>query len=108
MPILLPITALCRQPWPRSGITRCLRSRWNPTRRHPVADLMPGPGTVWIQPEPRCPVHGQMRLDFARDTWTCAGWDGEGCDHAVRSEDLELLRIGIAVPVRIRLEVPGG
>lgn len=67
-----------------------------------MADLQLGPGPVWIMPEQACPVHGQMREDFARDSWTCAGWDGEGCDHVVRNEDRELVRIGVAGPMTIR------
>ena len=39
--------------------------------------------------EPRCPVHGQMHLDFVIDTYTCHGFDGEGCGHRVRMEDLD-------------------
>jgi hypothetical protein len=38
---------------------------------------------------PSCPVHGQMSLDFTMDTWTCCGWDGEGCEYQVRVEDLD-------------------
>lgn len=48
-----------------------------------------------------------MREDFARDTWTCAGWDGEGCGYAVRNEDREPVHIGTAGPVTLRI-VPGG
>lgn len=32
-------------------------------------------------PRPTCPVHqAPMHLDATADTWTCAGYDGEGCD----------------------------
>jgi hypothetical protein len=68
-----------------------------------MADLLLGTGPAYIMPEPRCPEHGQMRLDPGRDTWTCAGWDGEGCDHAVRCADVKPVPIGFAGPVRIRL-----
>ena len=44
-----------------------------------------------IAAEPRCPVHGKMHLDFPADTWTCRGFDGEGCEHRVRTEDLDWL-----------------
>jgi hypothetical protein len=67
-----------------------------------MADLTLGPGPIWISPEPRCPVHGQMREDLAASAWTCAGWDGEGCDHVVRNEDREPVLIGIAGPMTIR------
>lgn len=42
-----------------------------------------------IATEPRCPVHGRMSLDFPVDKWICHGWDGEGCDHVVRMEDMD-------------------
>jgi hypothetical protein len=42
---------------------------------------------------PHCPVHDQMHLDFALDTWSCRGWDGEGCDHRVRAEDLDWIDV---------------
>jgi hypothetical protein len=72
-----------------------------------MPDLTLGPGPAWIDPEaPQCPHHGQMRQDFARDLWTCAGWDGEGCDHTVRNEDLEPRYIGIAGPVTIHFAEP--
>jgi hypothetical protein len=45
--------------------------------------------STWFVPEPRCPVHGQMREDLAADSWACAGWDGEGCGYRVRNEDLD-------------------
>jgi hypothetical protein len=67
-----------------------------------MADLVFGGGMVFIVPEPKCPVHGQMREDFAGDRWICAGWDGEGCDHVARNEDLEAVRIA-AGPVRITI-----
>jgi hypothetical protein len=55
---------------------------------------------------PRCPAHstpgdatsGVMRFVFETDTWTCRGWDGEGCDHTVRNEDLELTYLGETGP----------
>lgn len=72
-----------------------------------MADLLLGPGPAWIMPEPRYPVHGQMREDFETDTWTCAGWDGEGCGHAVRNEDREQVLIGTAGPMRIRMDPRG-
>lgn len=73
-----------------------------------MANRILGAGPAWIAAEPRCPVHGQMREDFARDTWTCAGFDGEGCDHVVRNEDRELVLIGTAGPVRISMTLDGG
>jgi hypothetical protein len=54
----------------------------------------------WIAPLPRCPVHGQMHYRaqtrpagggisvIIRSEWICHGWDGEGCDHVVDSDDL--------------------
>jgi hypothetical protein len=52
-----------------------------------MADLVNG--MVYTAPQPRCPVHGQMHLDFAMDTWRCKGFDGEGCDFTVTMEELE-------------------
>jgi hypothetical protein len=52
-----------------------------------MVNLKSGNGQVAL--EPSCPVHGRMSLDFARDSWVCHGWDGEGCDHVVRMEDME-------------------
>lgn len=71
-----------------------------------MADLLLGPGPAYIMPEPECPVHGQMRENFARDSWTCAGFDGEGCGHVVRNEDRELMHIGTAGPMTIKMEIP--
>jgi hypothetical protein len=45
-----------------------------------------GPGELFMSAPVRCPVHGQMHYHFARDTWICHGWDGEGCDHEVPAE----------------------
>lgn len=56
-----------------------------------MADLTFANGKILA--EPRCPVHGQMRLDFPTDTWVCRGWDGEGCDHAVRMEDADWIPV---------------
>lgn len=54
----------------------------------------------WIAPLPRCPVHGQMHYRsqtkpsgggiqvIVRSEWVCHGWDGEGCEHVVNSDDL--------------------
>lgn len=57
--------------------------------------IQSGAGQAYIKSAPRCPVHhGQMREDFAMDQWTCAGWDGEGCDHVVRNEDVPWVHIG--------------
>jgi hypothetical protein len=48
----------------------------------------------WVQP-PACPVHkGPMRYDPVMSRWECRGWDGEGCGHTVRDEDLERGEIG--------------
>jgi hypothetical protein len=46
-----------------------------------------GQGQLYLMPDPVCPAHGQMHQDFAMDQWTCAGWDGEGCDHVVTNEE---------------------
>lgn len=67
-----------------------------------MADLVLGPGVMVIAPEPRCPKHGAMREDFARDLWTCAGWDGEGCGYTVQNEDRETAEIDWAGPLVIR------
>jgi hypothetical protein len=72
-----------------------------------VAELILGSGPAYLAAEPRCPVHGQMREDFAADSWTCAGWDGEGCGHAVRNEDRELVRFATAGPMRIAVSTRG-
>lgn len=72
-----------------------------------MADLLFGSGPVYIAADPRCPVHGQMREDFAADSWTCAGFDGEGCDHVIRNEDRELTQIAIAGPMRIKVSLRG-
>ena len=53
-----------------------------------------GEAKLWSAPQPRCPVHGQMHFDFPVDRWTCPGWDGEGCDHTVRSEDQDWTYLG--------------
>jgi hypothetical protein len=68
-----------------------------------VAELSKAPGQCWIAPLPRCPVHGQMHYRsqtkpsgppelgiriITRSEWICHGWDGEGCDHVVNSDDL--------------------
>lgn len=57
----------------------------------------------WSAPIPRCPVHagpdgdgGQMSFDFAADAWRCAGWDGEGCDYRVTSEQQDWTALGQA------------
>jgi hypothetical protein len=47
-----------------------------------------GPAEVFIIPASVCPVHGRMRQNFAMDQWTCAGFDGEGCDQVVTNEEL--------------------
>lgn len=67
-----------------------------------MAELIMGSGPVYMAAEPRCPVHGQMREEFAMDRWTCAGFDGEGCDHVVRNEDHDLTQIAVAGPMTIR------
>jgi hypothetical protein len=72
-----------------------------------MAEMILGSGPIYIAAEPRCPVHGQMRENFETDTWTCAGWDGEGCDHVVRNEDREPVHIGTAGPMRIRVDPRG-
>lgn len=51
---------------------------------------------LYVAPIPECPVHGKMHHDFARNQWICHGFDGEGCDHVVRCEDLGWEHIGEA------------
>jgi hypothetical protein len=53
--------------------------------------------------EVTCRQHGPMRLDFTRDSYICAGFDGEGCERRLHTEDLgvigllhELERRGLA------------
>lgn len=45
------------------------------------------PGILYFQPEPRCPTHGQMHYQKSHDWWTCPGYDGEGCEYRVTSEE---------------------
>jgi|HubBroStandDraft_2_1064218.scaffolds.fasta_scaffold11006_7 hypothetical protein len=41
-----------------------------------------------VQLDVRCDQHGPMRYQMARDWWTCAGFDGEGCPVMVRAETI--------------------
>jgi hypothetical protein len=50
-------------------------------------------GAYW-RPLPRCPVHGQMQYLDTESRWTCAGFDGEGCDHTVTDEELAWQPLG--------------
>lgn len=64
-------------------------------------------GDMYIAARPSCPVHGPMhpgeRAVVAGGhevrTWVCHGWDGEGCNHTVGSDDLEWELIGQASQV---------
>ena len=53
-------------------------------------------GKIYCKPRPRCPVHGTMRLAGPPPSllWTCAGWDGEGCDYQAGSGELPWAYIG--------------
>ena len=71
--------------------------------------ILSGGGPAYIAVAPRCPVHGEMKRragdcgnGYAGTTWTCPGWDGEGCDY--QAPPLEWHEIGIAGPVRIYLD----
>ena len=66
----------------------------------------PGAGMAYIRPEPRCPAHGRMHHDFAADTWICAGWDGEGCDHKITAEEQEWRPLGLTGPVTLDFRIP--
>ena len=63
-------------------------------------------GALYMKSWPQCPVHGQMRLDKAAPPpqvlWTCAGWDGEGCDHQVDAADIPWVHIGEAENVTLQ------
>ncbi len=60
----------------------------------------PPAGEFWIAPLPQCPTHGRMHLDADADTWTCPGYDGEGCDTPpVRTDDADW-RPGGTIDVR--------
>jgi hypothetical protein len=51
-------------------------------------------GDVFLSKLPRCPVHaGLMRWD-GRATYTCAGYDGEGCPHTVTVDELPWVHLG--------------
>jgi hypothetical protein len=51
------------------------------------------PAGAWLheQAEVTCRRHGPMRLDFARDSYVCAGFDGEGCERYLHNEELHLV-----------------
>ncbi len=42
-----------------------------------------------------CPEHGRMHFRFETDRWICHGFDGEGCDHTVDAEWVELTVTGV-------------
>lgn len=46
-----------------------------------------GPSQVYVLPWPRCPAHGQMQRQQDSGDWTCAGFDGEGCDEQVSDRE---------------------
>jgi len=49
------------------------------------------------QPEVSCKIHGRMRFAPAEDRWKCAGFDGEGCDLYVSSEETAEIARGHAL-----------
>ena len=56
-------------------------------------------GSLYVKTMPRCPVHGKMRMGNVpppRVLWTCAGFDGEGCDYEVDGNDIPWEHIGYA------------
>ena len=56
-------------------------------------------GRRYMKQRPECPVHGQMRMADVpppRVLFTCAGWDGEGCDYEVDANDIPWQDIGAA------------
>lgn len=70
--------------------------------------ILTGSGPVYIAVAPRCPEHGEMKArsgdvgnGYTGTTWTCPGWDGEGCDYQAPSQEWK--QIGIAGPVLIRI-----
>lgn len=40
-----------------------------------------------------CRQHGPMRHDFARDAYTCKGYDGEGCGRQAGNQEIYLIRL---------------
>jgi hypothetical protein len=44
---------------------------------------------IYFAAIPACPVHGRMHAD-GPEGWSCAGWDGEGCDYRA-APDWQLL-----------------
>jgi hypothetical protein len=42
---------------------------------------------------PGCPVHGMLYPCLSQNTWICSGWNGEGCGHQVRMEDLDWIPV---------------
>lgn len=53
------------------------------------------PPAAWLHEQAKvtCRWHGPMRLDFARDSYACTGFDGEGCERYLSAE--ELLLVGL-------------
>ena len=56
-----------------------------------------------------CRFHGgPMRLDFPADRYACAGFDGEGCDQFLSSEELALVGLLHELAVRGLTDVAAG
>jgi hypothetical protein len=46
-------------------------------------------GVLYAAPIPECPVHkARLHYKFDIDTWTCGGYDGEGCDYTVTAAEM--------------------
>jgi len=69
-------------------------------------------GQVYGKLPPRCPVHGTMRrsreVPPPQVLWACRGWDGEGCDHSVRGEDVPWQHIGSVESWALQMSRGGG
>ena len=75
--------------------------------------IISGPGSLYVRPEPRCPTHGQMKRRVACDpapdggtvveAWTCAGFDGEGCDHVRLGSDVPWTYLGESDGIELSL-----
>jgi hypothetical protein len=59
-------------------------------------------GDVYAAPAQFCPVHhGRMPFDLGRMIWICHGWDGEGCDYTVSSDEAGWTYVGTGDPVAL-------
>lgn len=59
------------------------------------------------EPQVICDRHGPMRFRFAELWWTCAGFDGEGCDEWPVVRDETIYEFGDSIPgLTVRLRVP--